>query len=291
MQLKYIFPIAIFIFAITACSKYETQYEGPYNDADNPNKIEYPHEVMVAEGGKVLLLDRKFNNKKELENTPPNVQKASINFAHDLIACWAPGQDIVVLDSNSVVQATVPNTAQVDWFDWHPNNQTLVILHDGIISLYGPDVDVVDTDLNDVFPSFSIEKKITCATVNSDGTVLFNYEFYSAGSYYNRIGIKQPVGQGLPFLIQELYPDLNVTWMRIDIEGNTIALGGPTNFGRITYVYDYLNFQLFDWGATQFFAFSPDGWGNLLFYNNTLEYSVSYGFYYNSTNAVTALDW
>jgi hypothetical protein len=293
MQLKYFCHIAIFIVAISACSKYETQYEGPYSDADNTNKIEYPHEVLVAQGGNVYLFDRRLSRQKELENTPVNVQKASINFNHDLIACWAPGQDIVVLDSSGVEQGTVPNTEQVDWFDWHPNNQTLVILRDGIISLYGPNVDVVDTDLNDAFPAFSIEKKITAATVSPNGTVFFNYTFYTAGNYYNRIGIKQPTGVGLPLLIQELYPDLEVSWMRVDAESENIAFGGNTSFGRITYIFNYPSLQLYDLGSRQFIAFSPDDWSNLYLYANRMEYESSNGFYYdfNSTEPVTALDW
>ncbi|MCC6725355.1 MAG: hypothetical protein IT258_12685 [Saprospiraceae bacterium] len=291
MKLKSILITAMAILALAGCKKYEPQYDGPYKDGDEQAVFNKYHEILFVKAGVVHLTTPYLDSDKILLNTPSNVKRASINYSHDLIACWAPGLPIVVLDSNDVQIATIAGTENVEWFDWHPNNQTLVILDDGVISLYGPNVTMASTDLNDVFPFVTSGQRINSVAVGADGTVYFTYQYDEGFNEIQRFGIRYPAGAGLND--REIYIEGYYAYdaLRVNQDASYITINASGNSIQNAYTYtpadDYFRHSF---GSVKYEVYSPDGQFSV-FHD---DYSLRHGQlpYSLSTNgSITALDW
>lgn len=281
--------MAALLLVFSACKKYEVQYEGPYSDSGSQASIEYDYEILFVQSGKVFLLDRTLQSVKQLPNTSSDVKLASINYAHDKIACWTPGQDIELFDSSGVKLGTVDNTANVDWFDWHANNETLYFLKAGKIGLYGPNVEVADSDLNDVFPFGATEKQLTCATVNPDGSVVFTYRYYAWPDYVNQVAQRWATSSGFSDQVSYLYSNNLARWLRSTEDGGTHAIG--LEDGSPYRINLYTNNNVFDWGTGGFLAYKQNSSNYVSTYNDKiyiqplgLEYLIGF-------EPLTALDW
>jgi hypothetical protein len=187
------------------CSKYETQYEGPYSDNDSTinNQNKFLYEVILVQGGKLYASDRKFRSTKQIA-TVGDVQKASINYAHSKIAYKTATGNIQVIDSAGTFIASIPNTGGVKWFDWHANNQTLYMLGaDQKITLYGPAVALATYSPVVVLPYSGID--IGSIAVKPDGSVLFSFSFYDGFNYQNGVYHKTAASAGASYYIINRY--------------------------------------------------------------------------------------
>jgi hypothetical protein len=165
------------VLATTACSKYQTQYEGPYSDeggSSNTNN-NYVYEVICVQGGELFSMDRHFRVSKKLPTTGGAIEQASINYSHDKIAYKTSSGSIQIMDSAGVFIATVPNSTDVEWFDWHANNETLYMLtYTDQIKLYGPNISLASTNAQNSLPYFAVAD-INSIAVTPDGSVLISH--------------------------------------------------------------------------------------------------------------------
>lgn len=163
--------IALFIgLLISACSEYQTQYEGPYVDGQ---AAAVTYEILFVENGTLRMANENLTRVKTLR-TSSTVAKASINFSHDRIAYKPTVGTIVVMDTSGNVVGNVPNSSSVVWFDWHPNNQTLYMLNaNNILSFYGPSVTVATTNLSSRLPIYGGSKlEIQSVAIMANGNVV-----------------------------------------------------------------------------------------------------------------------
>lgn len=291
MKLNLILFAVFAALAISSCKKYEPQYDGPYSDGDTP-KVERRHEIMYIGTGKVTLLDLTLGSPKKLLSAPANVQLGSINYTHDLIACQAPGNPIAIIDSNDVLVATIPGTEGVDWFEWHPNNQTLVMLEDGIVTTYGPSVELADTDLNDVLPSGASSGKISGLVVKEDGTMFFLSRFYGSFEYKQFINVRYPASTGLQDQYQFLPQFPAMTYLRADADFKTLTIGSSEYLDEESYTYSPANNFVQIWDYVPWLSYSPDGKNYVYIDDDNFMYMPNLNADpYSLGSEATALDW
>jgi len=203
------------------CSKYEVQYEGPYQDETDKTPVAsgIKYEILTVENGRIRLYHRNLVYVKTLDNLPTGIQKAAINYAHDRIAYQVPGQNIVVVDTVGTLLGTVSNSTGAIWFDWHANNQSLCILTGFNLSFWGPPVSVAATNLTSLFPSGSSDREMFCATATADGGIVAAYRYYTfSQGYQNRITVLAP--DGTPWHVP--LGAYSAPWLRADQSGTNI---------------------------------------------------------------------
>lgn len=179
-----------------ACGQYKTQYEGPYEDPAGGGGIKgnpIIYEILFVQNGQLQLASANLRYTKQL-NVSGFVTQASINYAHDRIAYKTASGNISIIDSTGAAIATVPNSSGVIWFDWHPNNQTLYMLQNDQLSLYGPNVALAATNLAGALPYITDDYGIRTVAVATDGTVVFGYAIYSFSGTLNGVYIVYPSG-------------------------------------------------------------------------------------------------
>ncbi len=278
----------------SACSKYETQFEGPYKDTkpvgagpiDNGPII---YEIVYVQDYTIHMASADLRRFKSLP-TPYQAQKVAINYAHDRIA-YKPksGGNIIVIDTAGTEIEEVPNSYNVYEFDWHANNETLYMLESGFVWLHGPDVPLAYSSLYDAH-SYPPNNDYYALTVLPDGSVAFGLNHNTGSSNYIGfwIGYSPTTGQNNHSLpVQGQYPET----IHSSLDGNKLfALAGNT-----VGTFDSYSFNPFNTIATSVSsgAMSPDGqkfvyWSldtRTLILHDT-QFSVNVGY-----DEVTDMDW
>jgi hypothetical protein len=291
MKINKIASLAILSIAlISACAKYEPQYEGRYKDGDPTSVVPVVYEIVYVMDGQIFMASADLRHVKSLP-TSNNVQKASINYAHDRIA-YKPqfGGNLVVIDTAGTQLEVVPSSSNVTYFDWHANNQTLYMLEGSIVKFHGPSVIVPYLNLFDAHPYFGTNDYPSLAVL-PDGSLAFGLINNSGSTNYIGFRIAYSPGSSslndhnLPAASQ--YPEV----IRASEDGNRLFVLDGSTIGTFDSYF-----------ATQFSsitssirsgAMSPDGQkfvyiqegGDAIILHNSGSY-LSIGF-----GNVTDMDW
>lgn len=218
--MKYSFPglILFLLVFLGGCVEYKTQYEGPYQDGAS---AAVTYEILFVENGVMRMANQNLSRVKTLP-TASNVVKASINYRHDRIAFKTATGNIMVIDTAGQTLATVTNSNNVLWFDWHTNNETLYMLNpNNTLSFYGPTISVATANPASRIPGYP-NLSIKTVAITSNGTVVCGAysEFVPAES---GVWILEPNGQN--------------TRLRTDFDIPTHIRISPQNY------YGYLSMQ------------------------------------------------
>jgi hypothetical protein len=293
--MKPIFFFAILTGVLAGCSKYEVQYEGPYNDSSNQVQTQITYEVLTVENGRIVLYNRNLSLTKTLDNLPAGIVKASINHTHDRIAYKIPGQNVAIVDSTGAQVDAISGSAGAEWFDWHANNQTLCLLTGTTLSFWGPALSVPTTNLAGLFPTGSSDRTMFCAVVTGNGSMVAAYRYYAGFSsgYQSRITILPPTGAPKHTVIGS---SDEARWLRADRSGNRV-LGGTVVSGSIfkTWEIDVSAQTISQTQARSFAAPGPSPEQTAYWQNGDLTvYHSGINEWFNfrtGPDSVTALDW
>ncbi len=289
-----LFLLLAALLALAGCAKYQIQYEGPYSEKDGelPQTAKTDYQVLAVTDGQIRLLDRGLQHQKILQTPPLGIQKASINYAHDRIAYQVPGENIVVADSAGITLEVVPDTYDVEWFDWHSNDRTLVLLRNNVLSFHGPAVPTKATSLNYIFPIGSQEQTVNSVALAPDGRVFVAYRYYSGFSfgYVNKVRILAGTSSDFSALLPSNQP---THWMRLDRSGNHVVFGTYSNFYTRAWELEGPQPVLKETQDAAFGAVSPEGtatlYGDLDLWMFAPDGSLrQYGL---AGARLTALDW
>jgi len=172
---KYLYFLALTL-VFSACEKYKTQFDGPYEDPKDGSSTggkPINYEIWYALNGQLHAASPDFRHEKTVTTTG-SVELVAVNYTHDRIAYKGSG-NIVIIDSTGANPVTVPNSSTVKWFDWHSNNQTLYMLKtDNKLYQYGgTPVTLAVTNLASGLPfGGGTELEIPAAAVLPDGGVI-----------------------------------------------------------------------------------------------------------------------
>jgi hypothetical protein len=290
----YLLPLLVFgalFLTLTGCHEYEVQYEGPYDDATNPGPPPASYEMVYARGHEIFMLDSSLTLRKRLGNFGP-VKLISINYKHNRIAYKLAGENIEIIDTTGASVAQVPESENVDWFDWHQNGETLYLLDNMKIKFYGPPIDVPVTYLGLYFPSFTQEKSIPAAAVTPNGWVIFNYRYYENNlNYRSKIRVIRNVSPPT-FYELNLSGAATVKFIRLVENGNLALIGFENSGGSTVNLLNVSTGQNNAISSRQLAAIRPDAgnvalWGNgRIFSFNDTSLGVDVG-----SVPVTSMDW
>lgn len=190
--MRYIFFALFLVLLFNACVEYQTQYEGPYTDGQ---AVAITYEIVFVHNGALRMANQSLSRVKTLVPSS-NISQASINFRHDRIAYKTATGNILVVDTAGTTIATVPNSSNVIWFDWHANNETLYMLNpNNTLSFFGPPIQVATTNLLNRLPGyFTSNLGIKSVAIQANGTVIVGV---SPETFTNENGvwILEPNGQ------------------------------------------------------------------------------------------------
>ncbi|MEI6409792.1 MAG: hypothetical protein WCR52_10445 [Bacteroidota bacterium] len=195
---NYLYLLALSLL-FSACEKYKTQFEGPYEDPKDGSSIggkPINYEVWYALNGQLHAASPDFRHEKTVA-TSGSVELVAVNYTHDHIAYKATGNNIVIIDSSGTNPVTVPNSTNVKWFDWHSNNQTLYMLKtDNKLYQYGgTPVTLSVTNLASGLPYVGgSDLQIPAAAVLPDGGVIICFSIYTGLGYKRGLYINYPAG-------------------------------------------------------------------------------------------------
>jgi len=295
MKPVFFFALALLLCSLPGCSPYEVQFEGPYDDSQNP-ETNLPYEIMTLENGSIRLYNRNLSSSKTLSNLPAGIEKASINYLHNRIAYKVPGQNIAIVDSTGASIGVVANSAAAVWFDWHASNETLYILTGTSLSLWSPTISIPFADLSVLFPPTASQRTMPCAAVTQNGTIVVLLRYYagSAQGYQSRIFVVSPTDSSVQS--GTLGSNEEGQWLRIDPGENRILFG--TRSTSSTFSTRRLNLaegNISVIGAWPFAVSGPLESQTAIWQNNNfiVNYGHPDGDYNFNTNVVgiTALDW
>lgn len=210
------------LLLLSGCSDYKTQFEGPYDDSQNQPKTP-PLEILTLQNGRIVLYDRGLRRSKTLGNLPAGISKASINHAHNRIAYQIAGQNIMLTDTSGTLMGPVPNSANAAWFDWHTNNQTLIMLIGATLSFSGPPVTAPTFNLTGAFPAGTTERTVPCAMITGNGNLVAVLRYLQGASGYQQRIVVAPAGGGTFAGIINSAQQVN--WLRADKSGNRVLVG------------------------------------------------------------------
>ena len=294
---KLLFSIFILSFILhSGCSKYVTQYEGPYNDEKGvvlppSSKV---HSIVYVESGKLNVIDDQMTDIKTFPSLPTNIVYAAINNTHDRIAYKTATGNITIIDSIGTQLGQIVGTSAVKCFDWHANNETLYYMDGYTLKFYGKTVPARLTDFtsNLIFPTGSSVsgQKIFWVILLADGTVVFTYEYWAGFGPTRALVVFYMNG---PFF-QKLITDLNVpvNWMKCTPTGSEIMYGGKTDFVNYSYRTTPKSGTPIETFNNYLDAYAPDGLSTV---SVSSEYIYLLGAKLGSKRIngakVTALDW
>ncbi|MCY7327554.1 MAG: hypothetical protein LH618_03300 [Saprospiraceae bacterium] len=292
---KLLLAITALLLLAVGCYHYDTQFEGPYEDGDQPAAFHSAYEILTVEDGQIHLYHRLFRYNKILANLPPGIEKAAINHAHDRIAYQVPGDNIVIADTAGLTLAKVNSSAGAQWFDWHPNDRSLCVLTNFQLSIWGDPLTPAATNLSSLFPLGSSEWEMHCATVTADGSVVVAYRDYAGFSigYESKIAVIPTVGS---IWKVEVNSYERVQWLRADRSGLHVLYGVSSGFTdpRI-WRLDIDDRATVERTKASFGALSPQAnqlvtWadGRLEVYNQITDERF---YFYTGNIVLTALDW
>jgi hypothetical protein len=190
--MRYTFFALFLVLLFNACVEYQTQYEGPYSDGQS---VAVTYEIVFVENGALRMANQSLSRVKTLLPSS-NISKASINYRHDRIAYKTATGNILVVDTAGTAIATVPNSNNVIWFDWHANNETLYMLNpNNTLSFYGPPIQVATTNLLSRLPGyFTSNLGIRSVAIKANGTVIVGVSPETFTSE-NGVWVLEPNGQ------------------------------------------------------------------------------------------------
>lgn len=139
MRIKII--LLFLLVSLSGCLKYETQFEGPYEDGTvNEIDVELPKELVILAEGDVYLAN-KFVEDFELIEDQGEVKLVSINHSHTKVAFKRSNENIQIFDiAQNMIIDEVPNSDNAFWFDFHANNETIYFYSSWLLETYGPEV-------------------------------------------------------------------------------------------------------------------------------------------------------
>ncbi len=291
--MKKLFLPIIGLCFMAACAKYEVQYEGAYNDAQNTTgaspKVEY--QIAYVESGKLFIIDPTLKYIKSFPTLPTNISLVSINPAHDKIAYKTASGNITIIDSTGQQLSSIPSTSGVTSFDWHENNQTLYYVDGLTLKLNGPSVPAAITDFTtSSFPSNATNKQIIGAILRKDGSVLYLKEYYTVGPLVRSMVLDNITGADKSGSIP--YISGTITWLRGSLMGENVYYGSISTARNEMYRYRFSTFQTEILSGSLFAAYAPDG-ENYVSVTATLirvNASNSFSKSINGTK-VTSIDW
>lgn len=293
---KYSFFILLITIFSVGCQKYEVQFEGAYDDKDNNEAIpSIALEIAYAEGGEVYMMDASLMNQKKLSNMPADAEQVAINFSHDLIAVKAAGQDIVVFDTDGIELATIENSSEVEWFDWHANNQTLFMLTKGNISFYGPALSIDHTDLLENTPDASTDHEVFGLSILEDHTVIYNLRYMNQGDQLSALYFDFAGGDDSDYQ-HNLFKDEKATWIRSSRASEVTFIGTLDLDLGVERVIRYTDngdgtFRDFRWNDSYPLATPSPSGSQLLFWKNGQFEIEDESAFHTTTNDVTSIDW
>jgi hypothetical protein len=218
---------ALFICVLlNACVEYKTQYEGPYTDGQ-PVAISY--EIVFVENGALRMANPSLSRVKTLL-PPSNISKASINFRHDRIAYKTATGNILVVDTTGIAIASVPNSSNVIWFDWHANNETLYMLNpNNTLSFYGPPIQGATSNFVNRLPGYGTNNLgIKSVAIKANGTMIIgvNPETFTQE---NGVWVLEPNGQNTRLRTQ-FNTSAQIRLSALDYVGMVISQGPSSSW-------------------------------------------------------------
>ena len=284
------------LFLFSACTKYETQFEGPYEDgpAGVSPTVKYFYDIACVQGGSLYLVDRLLRGAKKMP-VSGTVKSAAINYSHDRIAWKTASGDIAILDSTGVQLEVVPNSATVKWFDWHPNNRTLYMLFsDNKIKTHGNAVTLATNNADASVPFFG-NTTITSIALRSDGSTLIGYSVYDGLNYQNGIYTVYAPGSGANSFVNTFYRI--PSRIRLSAQGVTAAVTTTDISGfnpeSFEYAFGSGNLNNSIGSGVGILAINPEASKSLMVTNgNTNIYDPYKGKWFTpGTGVITDLDW
>lgn len=279
-------------FLVAGCQKYETQFEGPYDDKTYDGTPPANFEIVYAQGNEIKIISNKFSAQKSLKIASGPVSLVSINYNHDKIAYKVPGENIEIIDTTGATIATVGNSKDVTWFDWHQNGSTLYMVDNFKIRFYGPTIYAKLTDLENVFPAGAQAKSIPSLAITPDGSVVVNYRWKKESpDYSSRLKV---IKNTLPTTVYELnIPEgMPVTYIRLLKSGTSAFVGFDQSTHSVVNLLNVSNGSNIALANARMAAIEPFGinaalWaGERIYSVNDMERGVEVG-----TATVTSMDW
>ncbi len=170
---------------MVSCTKYETQYEGPYSDKDlaENNNSELSKELVFVSDG-VVFLANKFVSDLLVVSDEGGVQVASINNNHTKVLYKRAGYNIQIYDIASGSNGEeVAGSSNAYWFDYHANNETIYFLDGSNLHTVGPEV-LLQNPVNLINESGIPNGYLRGATILENGHIVFSV--LSLGTFTNR---------------------------------------------------------------------------------------------------------
>lgn len=290
--MKKLFLLIVGLCFIAACTKYEVQYEGAYNDSQNTTsttgKIEY--EIAYVESGKLFMVDPTLKYVKSFPTLPTDIVLVAISPAHDKIAYKTDSGNITIIDSTGQQLSSIVNTSAVTSFDWHENNQTLYYVDGLTLKFNGSTVPAAITNFSSSFPANATNKLIIGAILRKDGSVIYLREYYTGGQLVRIIALKNTVGSdkssSIPFI-----PG-TITWLRGSLMGENVYYGSISTARNDVYRFSFSISYNETLSNTLFAAYAPVGetYVSVSGTNLTIFGITSFSKSINGTK-VTSLDW
>ena len=301
--MKHISLYSLLLLLLFSCSKYETQFEGPYSEEDNDVITEF-NEFLIIQSNKIKLIDRV---KKELKLVPTDesVSKAAFNYSRDKIAYQGSG-NIKIIDIYGNFIAEIPGSQEAKYFEWHANNETLYyLLSNDIIMYYGPEIQIANTHLSNIFPPNTAAREVTSVGICPDGTVIAGIRYKINGNYTRAINIDYPESSGLTDYSESDFDSYFIDQIKIDTAGQFFSFTTKSSNGNDYYgytgeiggsinsvnIYDILLIAISPSGKR--FAYIEEGY-EYNFHIKDMLYVFSGNFEYQATiegATAMALDW
>jgi hypothetical protein len=295
--MKNLFFFLLIACAISGCSKYETQFDGPYSDEKGYQPQNIPYEILyVGSDGKMYMLDAALRYQKTFPTITNNVFRAVINYTHDKIAYKSVFGNIIVIDTAGTQIREIAGSSNADIFDFHPNNETVYYLPYGgawSVKTSGPTVPIARTSLSSVLP-LGASNKITGLAIKSDGSMVVTLSYYLTTSTvreYQVINANNTVA--FTRAIGDTYMDIR--WLRMSQNGETVLYGSngqssvSSRRGAWTAGFTNVSHNQYNSSAEEG-AISPDG-KNIIVSSNGTDLSMSNGKTYKTKTYVSCMDW
>jgi hypothetical protein len=291
MNIRHLAGLLFFsLLLLSSCSKYETQYEGPYSEADPEPKGPAYYDMVFVLDNQLYMASADLKQVKKL-NIPTSISRASINFSHTRIAYQpAFGGNLVVIDTSGAQIATVPNSEGATDFDWHANNETLYFLDNNDLRFFGPNVMAAHTDLDNAHPYFGVPYYHS-VTVLPNGAVAFGFSVSGGPVSYTGFRIayttQQPGQQDRNLAVSGQFPGK----IRTTLDGSKLFVIAGSQCGTfnsqgsssLTELAANVSQAALSPDGSQFVYWSPNDLSLLLL--NT-QFSAGIGF-----GQVTDIDW
>ena len=230
------------MLSFCGCLKYETQFEGPYEDPEIDNEATLPKVLVFVATGTVYLANEYFEDITIVDEGG-NIKWASINHNHTKVLFKRFNENIQIYNiASETVVDEVPNSDQATWFDFHANNETVYYNDGWMLHTYGPAVLLNNpTNLQELSPVSGFSVALRGLAVYANGNIVYSVSTPSTGS---RLYLTDGVSNIADDVWAEYRADLRLSKDETEIwatnqYGNRLIIHNALDMSEMEFDYDF----------------------------------------------------